>query len=51
MKKEEYPKLYGWDDGSIYFMDGNNHQWCVSEEKKLYERLVRQCEEYFENKS
>ena len=50
MKKQEFPQLYGWDDGSIYFMDDNNHQWCVTEEKKLYERLVQLCKEYFAGK-
>jgi hypothetical protein len=50
MKKQEFPKLYGWDDGSIYFMDDNHHQWCVTDEKELYDRLVRLCKEYFAGK-
>ena len=48
--KKEIPPLYGWDDGSIYFMDDNNKQWCVSEEKELYSQLVDFCTQYFKNK-
>lgn len=47
MKTEEFKKLYGWDDGSIYFMDENNTQWCVTEEKELYNQLEQLCTDYF----
>ena len=47
---KEFPPLYGWDDGSIYFMDADNKQWCVSEEKELYRRLAEICTQYFKSK-
>jgi len=47
---EEFKKLYGWDDGSIYFMDENNTQWCVTEEKELYNQLEQLCTDYFKTK-
>ena len=50
MKTEEFKKLYGWDDGGIYFMDENNHQWCVTEEKELYNQLEQLCTDYFKTK-
>ena len=35
--KEEFKKLYGWDDGKIYFMDEERKkEWCVTDEKELY---------------
>jgi hypothetical protein len=49
--KEEFKRLYGWDDGSIYFMDDHNKEWCVTEEKDLYDRLTQLCTDYFKNKS
>jgi hypothetical protein len=50
MKEEKFPELYGWDDGSIYFTDDNNKEWCVTTEKELYRQLVRLCTEYFKRK-
>ncbi len=45
-------KLYGWDDGKVYFWDEENkHEWCVSDDEALYERLVQICRDYFLSKS
>ena len=29
--KEEFKKLYGWDDGKIYFMEEQKKEWCVTD--------------------
>jgi hypothetical protein len=43
--------LYGWDDGKLYFWDEKrNKEQCVSDEKELYNKLLKMCIEYFENK-
>ena len=43
--------LYGWDDGKLYFWDEKrSKEWCVSDEKELYNKLLKMCIEYFENK-
>jgi len=44
--KQEGIKLYGWDDGKIYFWDGEK-EICVSDEEELYNYLVKICTEYF----
>jgi hypothetical protein len=47
-RKENTKKLnfYGWDDGKIYFLDGEK-EICVSDEEKLYNYFVKICTEYF----
>lgn len=44
-------KLYGWDDGKVYFWDyeeGKEH--CVTDEAILYEQLLNACLEYFKKR-
>ncbi|MDO8140657.1 MAG: hypothetical protein Q6358_04085 [Candidatus Brocadiales bacterium] len=49
--KEEFKKLYGWDDGKIYFMDEERKkEWCVTDEKELYNQLIEICCKYFKDK-
>lgn len=48
MKRED--RLYGWDDGKIYFWsDEEKKEYCVSDEKELYKRLLKICIEYFKS--
>lgn len=52
MNTEKKDEIYGWDDGNIYFWDHmQNKEWCVSDEEKLYEHLLKICQEYFMKKS
>jgi len=51
MMSEDTKELHGWDDEKIYFWDEESgHEWCVSDEKKLYNQLVEICREYFKKK-
>ena len=44
-------ELHGWDDEKIYFWDEERREeWCVSDEKDLYNRLVEICWGYFKEK-
>jgi len=45
-KPEHKVEVYGWDDGEIYFWDGEKER-CISDEEKLYEHIVKIYEEYF----
>lgn len=45
MELEE--KLYGWDDGKLYFMSEEHGQVCVTDESELLRELISLCEEYF----
>jgi hypothetical protein len=46
MYKED--RLHGWDDEKIYFFEGETgNEYCVSDECKLYDQLVRLCRTYF----
>jgi hypothetical protein len=39
-KQDDFP-LYGWDDGKVYYWDEERkHEWCVSDDGVLYQRLV-----------
>jgi len=45
--KEEFKKLYGWDDGKIYFMDEEcKKEWCVTDNEELYNQLIEICRKY-----
>jgi hypothetical protein len=47
-KKDKKYKLYGWDDGKVYFFDEETRkEWCITDEEELYNRLIKICEEYF----
>jgi len=49
-QKEKY-HLHGWDDEKIYFWDEEKKkEWCVSDEKELYKKLLEICVEYFKEK-
>ena len=51
MNTEKAGKLYGWDDGKVYYWnEEQRHEWCVSDEKELYRQLVKICREYFQEK-
>lgn len=51
MKQKETNELHGWDDEKIYFWDKKSGQeLCVSDEKELYNQLVKICCEYFKKK-
>ena len=44
-------KLYGWDDGKIYFWDEEEKiEKCVNDDKELYDLLLNICIDYFKNK-
>ncbi|MBI3990207.1 MAG: hypothetical protein HY347_11400 [candidate division NC10 bacterium] len=45
-----YPRLYGWDDGKIYFHDEDGKERCVTDEPRLLEILTKICQQYFEKK-
>jgi len=50
LQKKKY-RLHGWDDEKIYFWDDEKKkERCVSEEKELYNKLLRVCVKYFERK-
>jgi len=42
---KEY-RLYGWDDEKIYFWDGEKER-CVTDEKELYNQILKRCIDYF----
>jgi len=43
--------LHGWDDEKIYFWDEvEGKEWCVTDEKELYDQLLGMCIEYFKNR-
>lgn len=47
----EHSRLYGWDDGKIYFWDAERkEEFCVSEEEALCLQLTEICHQYFESK-
>ena len=44
------PKLYGWDDGKIYYWDDEKHEEkeiCVSEDPILFGKLVEVAKNYY----
>jgi len=42
-QKEKY-RLHGWDDEKIYFWDEKKgKEWCVTDEKDLYNQLLEMC--------
>jgi hypothetical protein len=44
-------KLHGWDDEKIYFWDNaEGKEWCVTDEKGLYDQLLEMCIKYFDKK-
>ena len=46
-KQKDFP-LHGWDDEKVYYWDEDHkHEWCVSDDPVLYERLVEICREHF----
>jgi len=47
---EKY-RLHGWDDEKIYFWDEEKKkEYCVTDEKRLYEQLLEICIKYFSKK-
>ncbi len=40
------PDLYGWDDGKIYFSNGEKEN-CVNEFPELLGTIIKICQEYF----
>lgn len=45
------PRLYGWDDGKIYFYDDENRkERCVTDEPQLLGTLTKICQRYFAKK-
>lgn len=50
-ERGEANRLYGWDDGKIYFWsERRKEEFCVSDEKALYAHLTDICHRYFESK-
>lgn len=48
--EQEY-RLHGWDDEKIYFWSKKNKkEYCVNDEEKLYNKLLKICVEYFKKK-
>lgn len=46
--KNEMYHLHGWDDEKIYFWDEKRgEEYCVSDDKQLYEHLLKICIDYF----
>jgi hypothetical protein len=41
-------RLYGWDDGKVYFWSLETSERCVSDEPALLRQLVAICAEYFQ---
>jgi len=51
MKMSKKYRLYGWDDGKIYVWDEEKRkEYCVTDEKELYNQLLKICMEYFSKK-
>lgn len=49
-QKEKY-RLHGWDDEKIYFWDKEKRkEWCVSDDKKLYRKLLEICIKFYGEK-
>jgi len=43
--------LHGWDDEKIYFWDDvAKKEYCVSDNKELYEHLLKVCIEYYKKR-
>ncbi|MFH0796109.1 MAG: hypothetical protein V2A65_03520 [Candidatus Omnitrophota bacterium] len=40
-------ELVGWDDGKIYFYDEQSKEYCVNEKKKLLDKIIGMCADYF----
>lgn len=50
-KNKTWYRLHGWDDEKIYFWDDDEKkEWCITDEKELYEQLFKICAEYFKKK-
>jgi hypothetical protein len=45
------PRLHGWDDEKVYFVDETGVEWCVSDYPDLLVRLVEICRDYFAQKT
>jgi hypothetical protein len=41
------PELIGWDDGKIYFYDFEGKEHCINDEKKLFNDLIKKCDDYY----
>ncbi len=46
---ESVEKLYGWDDGKIYFSPDEDTTLCVTDQHQLLDELISVCERYYEN--
>lgn len=40
------PEVYGWDDGKIYFSDGEKEN-CINDHPELLDTITKICQEYF----
>jgi hypothetical protein len=48
VKKQGDYSLHGWDDGKVYYWDEERkHEWCVSDDQVLLQRLVKICKKHF----
>ncbi len=50
MNNHEKFQLVGWDDNKTYFYDDKGSEWCVNDEKELFDKLLTICKDYFEEK-
>jgi len=50
MSNNEKFQLIGWDDNKIYFYDDKASEWCVTDEKELFDKLLTICKDYFKRK-
>ena len=41
-------RLYGWDDGKVYFWSPQTGEKCVSDEAVLVQKLIAVCAESFQ---
>ena len=46
-----WPRLSGWDDEKVYYVDDARKEWCVSDYPDLVARLMEVCREYFAHKA
>jgi hypothetical protein len=46
LSSHRVPNVHGWDDGKIYFWDGEKEN-CVSDYRELIDAITKICQEYF----
>lgn len=45
--QDSHDKLYGDDDGGVYFRDENGDVWYLHGYPKLIEAIISLCEKFF----